>query len=81
METYLLCECCTFKIEHDDESACRDYYGHTHPAMSDIPARIVQCHDVEITFSTLPNARHCDGCGQYADDFATMYVYARIARD
>lgn len=26
----ILCECCTIKLANDDDSACRDYHGHTH---------------------------------------------------
>jgi hypothetical protein len=30
--TLAVCECCALLIANGDETGCRDYYGHTHPA-------------------------------------------------
>ncbi|MEH1588030.1 hypothetical protein [Cutibacterium avidum] len=39
-ESLALCSCCALKLTNDDESGCRDYYGHTHPSC-DVPAGTV----------------------------------------
>ena len=34
-----LCDCCALVVANDDESGCRDYYGHTHEPKAELRGR------------------------------------------
>lgn len=51
-----VCYCCAAVIANADESSCRDYYGHTHPA--------VEGHWVLLDMDTVWDDIRCAGCGE-----------------
>ena len=72
-----VCECCMMKFENDDESSCRDYYGHDHKA-----GTLVQDYALspdEEFQSTV--SRRCDTCGSEIGAFGTIHVYEPIVLD
>lgn len=66
-----LCECCALVVVNDDDTACRDYYGHTH-VRADVAANTV----VEIGDPQEHISGHyllCDGHRQQIAAMATYY--------
>ncbi|MGN6129277.1 MAG: hypothetical protein ACTHOK_02960 [Nocardioidaceae bacterium] len=61
-----VCECCALVIANGDDSGCRDYYGHTHPA-PDVPAGTCLTDDGADQPST---PWTCEACGERVDRFA-----------
>lgn len=64
--TLAVCECCAVLIANADESGCRDYYGHTHPA-ADVPAGTVLTDD-GADQPSIPWT--CEACRTEQDRFA-----------
>lgn len=69
IDTLTLCDCCAQMLANDDDSSCRDYYGHTHDSLS-VPADTVLTDEWEI--SSTPWA--CDGCGERQGSFSPRHA-------
>lgn len=61
-----VCECCALMIANNDDSACRDYYGHTHPG----PSGSWVLGDDEMMGWDAPD---CAACETPQGGFATMF--------
>lgn len=55
-----VCECCAMWLANNDDSSCRDYYGHTHKR-GEFPAGAVIDGEFETYWSRV-NSR-CEACG------------------
>lgn len=67
-ETLVLCECCALKLTNDDESACREFHGHTHRT-PDVPADTVVSQGPHVWDGTL--ALTCHGHDPRGEDSAS----------
>lgn len=64
-DTLALCECCALLIANGDDSACRDYYGHTHQS-ANVPAHTVLSDETDQPCHGFT----CDGCDERQDAYA-----------
>lgn len=69
---YALCDCCAIMVANNDESSCRDYYGHTHPTVTE---NFVLSGE---SFENPSVGFDCDGCKEWQEEFATLH-FATIA--
>lgn len=60
MDTENVCSCCALWIANNDESGCRDWFGHTHKRC-DISYLWVLSSDGDIVYDEWT----CFGCGEY----------------
>ena len=56
----VMCECCALMVANDDESGCRDYYGHTHQKCTLPLGTYVSSEDESEYWGYWT----CEGCGQ-----------------
>lgn len=56
-----LCQCCAMKLTNDDETSCRDFYGHDHAGLS-VPAGTV-VSEIEPRVNDRTGSLTCDGHG------------------
>lgn len=72
-DTLYVCECCMMLAVNDDDTACRDYYGHDHAA-ADLPAGLT----FEGEDTTASAGELCDGCGQSLPAMARLYHFETL---
>ncbi len=73
--TIWVCKCCMLATAYCDESECRDFYNHKHPACSDA-VTAVEVGAVDNGY----RERVCEGCDQPVPAGAAMYRARAILR-
>lgn len=69
-----LCECCALWVANNDESACRDFYGHDHPYARSEVAGV----DIDAGPDTRDDSWVCDGCDRRLLPGAEAWNYFRL---
>lgn len=75
METRTVCRCCALVMSNSDESGCRDYDGHTHPACSLTVDWVLGGADGTDYWGTPVD---CFGCGRELEPGAELFEAVRL---